>query len=76
MTITFHDYSEKAFVLAGDTKEIKDTLKAVNAKFNPYLSVGKGWIFSKSKQASILEKIKQAGTNTFTPTQIIELLSK
>lgn len=72
--ITFHDYSEKAFALTGDTKEIKDTLKAANARFNPYLSVGKGWIFSKSRQKAILDRIQQAGIVNFTPEQIVKLL--
>ncbi|HML66715.1 MAG TPA: hypothetical protein PKC55_17960 [Dysgonomonas sp.] len=31
------DYSEKAIALFGDTKEIKDLLKAMGGKFNPRL---------------------------------------
>lgn len=48
------DYSEKAIALFGNTKEIKDQLKALGGRFNPSLRYngGKraGWIFSK-KQA-------------------------
>jgi hypothetical protein len=32
------DYSEKAIALFGDTKEIKDLLKAMGGKFNPRLT--------------------------------------
>ncbi|PXV63286.1 hypothetical protein CLV62_1142 [Dysgonomonas alginatilytica] len=48
------DYSEKAIALFGDTKEIKDLLKAMGGKFNPRLSHNDekqaGWIFSKTKR--------------------------
>jgi hypothetical protein len=51
------DYSEKAIALFGDTKEIKDLLKAMGGKFNPRLShnAGKqaGWIFQKSKREEL-----------------------
>lgn len=45
------DYSEKAFAVVGDTREIKDTLKQNGGRFNPSLNVDgskcAGWIFSK-----------------------------
>lgn len=48
------DYSEKAIALFGDTKEIKDLLKAMGGKFNPRLTHNDekraGWIFSKLKR--------------------------
>lgn len=48
------DYSEKAVALFGDTKEIKDLLKAMGGKFNPRLSHNEGkhagWVFSKAKK--------------------------
>jgi antirestriction protein len=43
------DYSEKAIALIGDTKAIKEKLKKLGGRFNPRLSCGAGWIFSKSK---------------------------
>lgn len=43
------DYSEKAIAVIGDTKSIKDKLKALGGKFNFRLSVGPGWIFPKTK---------------------------
>lgn len=50
------DYSEKAIAVIGDTKPIKDTLKALGGRFNFRLSCGAGWIFPKTK----LEEIKKA----------------
>ena len=47
------DYSEKAFVLIGDTKAIKDKLKELGGRFNARLSCGAGWIFSKKKEAEV-----------------------
>lgn len=45
------DYSEKAFAVVGDTREIKDALKQHGGRFNPSLTVDgskcAGWIFSK-----------------------------
>ncbi|MFV0538823.1 MAG: fusion protein [Dysgonomonas sp.] len=51
------DYSEKAIALFGDTKEIKDLLKAMGGKFNPRLAHNNekkaGWIFSKTKRVEL-----------------------
>jgi hypothetical protein len=51
------DYSEKALALFGDTKPVKDQLKALGGRFNPKLAYenGKkaGWIFSKSKEQEL-----------------------
>ena len=48
------EYSEKAIAVFGDTKKIKDELKAIGGKFNPYLTKEgvkcAGWIFSKTKR--------------------------
>ena len=48
---TIVDYSEKAFAVVGDTREIKDTLKQHGGRFNSSLTVDgskvAGWIFSK-----------------------------
>jgi hypothetical protein len=42
-------YSDKAIAVVGDTKSVKDQLKSIGGKFNPRLSCGAGWIFSKRK---------------------------
>ena len=47
------DYSEKAIAVIGDTRAIKDTLKSLGGRFNNRLSCGAGWIFPKSKEATI-----------------------
>lgn len=51
------DYSEKAVALFGDTKAIKDLLKAMGGKFNPRLTHNNekqaGWIFSKTKRQEV-----------------------
>lgn len=49
------DYSERAFAVIGETKSIKDTLKQLGGRFNPRLSCGCGWVFSKTK----LEDVKR-----------------
>lgn len=53
---TLIDYSEKAVALIGDTKAIKEQLKAIGGRFNPRLSCGAGWIFPK-KQIDALQSI-------------------
>ncbi|KAA6310167.1 hypothetical protein EZS27_038481, partial [termite gut metagenome] len=53
------DYSEKALAIFGDTRPIKDQLKALGGRFNPKLTHegGKqaGWIFQKSKENQLRE---------------------
>lgn len=52
------DYSEKAIAIIGDTKPIKELLKALGCRFNPYLSCGVGWIASKKREAEIRKALK------------------
>ncbi len=51
------DYSQKAIALFGDTKPIKDLLKAMGGKFNPRLTHNNqkqaGWIFQISKREEL-----------------------
>jgi hypothetical protein len=51
------DYSEKALAVFGDTRRLKDQLKALGGRFNPKLTHegGKraGWIFSKVKEQEV-----------------------
>lgn len=51
------DYSEKAIAVVGDTRSIKDTLKALGGRFNGRLSCGAGWIFSKKKEQEVRAKL-------------------
>jgi hypothetical protein len=53
------DYSEKALAVFGDTRSVKDELKALGGRFNPKLThKGRkkaGWVFSKSKERDLRE---------------------
>ena len=63
-------YSDKSFVINGNTKEHKDTLKELGGKWNSKLTCGSGWIFSLSKKKEIeewLEKIQKT-TSPLPPT--------
>ena len=51
------DYSEKAFAIIGETKEIKETLKSLGGRYNPHLTCGAGWIFSKKKEQEVRAKL-------------------
>lgn len=48
------DYSDKAIILTGDTKPLKDEIKALGGKFGSHfdtskVSSGNGWLFPKTK---------------------------
>lgn len=47
------DYSEKAIAVVGDTKAVKDQLKAMGGRFNGRLSCGAGWIFSVKQRGAV-----------------------
>lgn len=46
----------RGLAVIGNTKPIKDQLKALGGRFNPRLSVGCGWVFTSDK----LEALKEA----------------
>ena len=56
------DYSEKSIALFGDTKPIKDLLKAMGGRFNPRLiykaDKRAGWIFQTSKREELETVLK------------------
>lgn len=58
------DYSGKAIAVFGETKAIKDELKALGGKFNPALKYNgekcAGWIFSKKQADKVRELIAPA----------------
>ncbi len=66
--INIVDYSEKAIAVIGDTKPIKDKLKALGGSFNPRLTCGAGWIFPKRKLDEITAALSSEDTAT-EPTQ-------
>lgn len=47
------DYSEKALAVIGETKAVKEQLKQLGGRFNPRLSCGAGWIFSKKRETEL-----------------------
>jgi hypothetical protein len=51
------DYSPKALALFGDTRPMKEKLKALGGRFNPKLMHEErkkaGWIFAKSKEQEL-----------------------
>ena len=61
--LKIQSYSEKSFVLLGDTKPYKEELKNMNGKYNSNLTVdgnpAKGWIFSKKHQENIEKWINE-----------------
>ena len=57
---TIIDYSEKAIAVIGDTKQYREAFKAIRGSFNPRLSCGAGWIFSKKR----IEDVKAILTGT------------
>lgn len=53
------EYGEKSIVVTGDTRPIKDKLKAAGGKFNSALRCGPGWIFKRED----LERVKEILTH-------------
>jgi|21_taG_2_1085346.scaffolds.fasta_scaffold00057_11 hypothetical protein len=56
--IYIKDYSEKAIVVRGDTKPIKDHLKSLGGRFNFRLKGGAGWIFPKTRKNEIMQALQ------------------
>lgn len=53
--MNIEDYTEKSFVVYGETKNFKESLKELGGKYNSNLKVGPGWVFSKNNK----EKVEQ-----------------
>ena len=51
--ITLEPYSEKSFVLRGDTRPYKEYIKKLGGKWAPKLQDGAGWLFPKTKQDTV-----------------------
>lgn len=58
MSVTIENYSERSFVVRGETKEYKDILKRLGGKWNPNLRDGKGWIFPVSNINLVLQELR------------------
>ena len=57
--MNIEEYSEKSFVVLGDTKPHKEILKELGGKWNSKLKEGKkGWIFSNKNREKVEAAIK------------------
>jgi hypothetical protein len=61
-------YSDKSFVITGNTKEYKDELKEMGGRWNSKLTCGSGWIFSLTKKKDLESwlQTKQIGIQPVT----------
>ena len=50
------NYSDKSIAIIGNTKAVKDDLKAIGGRFNFHLTCGPGWIFPVTKLTEIQNK--------------------
>jgi hypothetical protein len=71
MNILIETYSEKAIKIYGDTKPLKDALRSLGAKYNPYLKGGPGWIASKTKEVEIRAAIGNPQPITLASVQVV-----
>ena len=60
-TVILVNYSDKAIALFGDTKAIKEKIKAIGGRFNPFLNNGgqkeAGWILPATKREAAMQLI-------------------
>jgi hypothetical protein len=52
-------YSEKSYVIRGDTKPHKEFLREIGCRYNGFLQGGAGWIFPATKYDNIMEKLQE-----------------
>ena len=71
MNILIETYSEKAIKIYGDTKPLKDALRSLGAKYNPYLKGGPGWIASKTKEVEIRAVIGNPQPITLATVEVV-----
>lgn len=62
----------KGIAVIGDTKPIKDQLKALGGSFNPRLSCGAGWIFSKKRLDEVTKALTEETTQEPKQSATIE----
>lgn len=56
------DYSEKAVAAVGDTKPMAEKFKELGGRFNPRLTCGAGWIFSRRKEDDLRALLARGAT--------------
>ena len=64
MNLSCANYSDKAIVVRGDTKDCKDDLKNLGGKYNANLRDGPGWIFSKKNEGKVTSFIASKNVKT------------
>lgn len=73
-------YTDKSFVISGNTKEHRTILKEMGGKWNSNLSCGSGWIFTNARRKEVetwLKSIETAPpTEPATPITSLEVLVK
>ena len=65
-------YSDKSFVITGNTKDHKTYMKEMGGRWNANLSCGSGWIFSLTKKKEMedwLAKQQQQPQSLLVPTR-------
>jgi hypothetical protein len=63
--LIINDYTEKSFVVRGDTITHKKELKMMGGKWNSRLKDGCGWIFPKTKKVDVENYIKGVESKPF-----------
>lgn len=57
-TLSIIAYSDKSVAVIGETRNIKDRLKAMGGVFNGKLRCGPGWIFHRDRTAELVKEFK------------------
>jgi hypothetical protein len=60
-------YSDKSFVITGNTKEYKDELKELGGKWNSKLTCGSGWVFSLTKKKELESWLQKKQSSSPAP---------
>lgn len=63
------NYSDKSFVITGNTKEYKEELKEMGGRWNSKLTCGSGWVFSLTKRKDVENWIREKSENCTTPKE-------
>lgn len=66
------EYSEKAFVVRGDSKKYKEQLSSMHGKWNPRLTGGPGWIFSKKHMETVKKAVESINCDLYSDLSIVE----
>ena len=65
--VAMEKYSDKSFVVKGETTDIKETMKSLGGKWNSRLKCGPAWIFSIKKLPAVVAGLSDYKTPAATP---------